>query len=139
MLLGTPSLSSAEEQEIKNTIRSQAKYAEHQEAFEEIDKLLLTDRREGLTKDVMVLSLYNRCNQDIDAAKKAALKTKQPDIDDGQAAAAPSLTFAYSSAPKPLSPQSGSLESSQGRNFAAHPIGSGAAPTQKKKGCCNLL
>lgn len=139
MLLGTPSLSSAEEQEIKNTIRSQAKYAEHREAFEEIDQLLLTDKREGLIKDVTVLSLYNRCNQDIDAAKKAALKAKQSDSSDRQDTPAPTLHFAYSSAPKPISPQSAPLESSQRSNIAAHPIGSGAAPTERKRGCCNLL
>jgi hypothetical protein len=139
MLLGTPSLSSAEEQEIKNTIRSQAKYAEHREAFEEIDQLLLTDKREGLIKDVTVLSLYNRCNQDIDAAKKAALKAKQSDSSDRQDTPAPTLHFAYSSAPKPISPQSGPLESSQAREFAIRPIGSDVVQKEKKKGCCNLL
>jgi hypothetical protein len=139
MLLGTPLLSSAEEQEIKNAIRAQAKYAEHREAFEEIDQHLLTNKREGLTKDVTVLSLYNRCNQDIDAAKKVALRGKHPEIGDEQAAA-PSLTFAYSSASKPVSPQSAPLESSQAKELDVRPIGSGATSQRaKKNGCCNLL
>jgi hypothetical protein len=139
MLLGTPLLSSAEEQEIKKAIRAQAKYAEYREAFEEIDQLLLTDKREGLTKDVTVLSLYNRCNQDIDAAKKAALRGKQPE-DGDEPAPAPSLTFAYSSAPKPVSPQSVALESSPAKELSARPIGSGAPSKRtKKNGCCNLL
>lgn len=140
MLLGTPLLSSAEEQEIKNAIRAQAKYAEYREAFEDIDQHLLTNKREGLTKDVTVLSLYNRCNQDIDAAKKEALRGKYPESGDEQQAAAPSLTFAYSSAPKPVSPPSAPLESSQAKELDARPMRSGATSQRaKKNGCCNLL
>src|SRR4029079_4905671 len=94
MLRGASSLSPAEEAAIKSLIRAQEKYAEYTEAFNEIDELLLTTKREGLIKDVHVLSLYNTCNREIDTAKKAAIRAKQP-AGEIEQPAAPSENFAF--------------------------------------------